>query len=266
MSDEVTGSPGVTIVPSPEPPAPLPLPDAVKAGVLRLAQDSDVLIIGELHGTREIPRLLAALLSDLFALGYRGLASELPSDMRQGIAMWGVDPSRALPRFFAAPGSDGRGNADTLGLIYAASNRWQILCFGEASTDAPMSWADRDARMAANLTTQRRQLCPGGKVIAVCGNLHSRIRRAREPGGAFYDHWPSLGANLADGNPYLSVSSINVQFHGGAIYNGGRIMELYEPEPLTEPYLEEDPSGEHTLILHLPRATVPPFLALPMAR
>jgi hypothetical protein len=235
-------------------------------GLLRLAQDSDVLIVGELHGTREIPHLVASLLPDLFALGYRGLAYELPADVRQRLAMWGMDPSHALPQSFTSPGSDGRGNADVLGLIHAAVKDWQLLCFDMASDEPYTDWIGRDARLAANLATQRREFCPGGKVIAVCGNAHSRIRRTKMPGDIFerfYDLWPSFAGNLAESNPYLSVNSINIDFHGGATYNGGRIMELYEREPLPEPYLEEDPTGAHTLILHVSRATPARFLAPP---
>jgi hypothetical protein len=266
MADEPAEIPTVTVVSAPESPVPLPLPDAVKAGLLRLAQHSDVLIIGELHGTSEIPRLIAALYSDLLALGYRALAFELPSDMREEVAGWGIDPTCAIPRFYARPSEDGRGNAEVLGLIRDTSTGWTLLCFDQATSDTFTNWAGRDARMAANLAAQRRQFCPGGKVLAVCGNMHSRLRRTYEPGHPSYEYWPSFAANLADGNPWLSVGSINVHYHGGATYNGGRVIELYEGDPLPKAYLEEDSSGEHTALLHLPHATVPPFLAPPATR
>jgi hypothetical protein len=263
MTSETAEIPPIRLVPSPEPPEPYPLPEVARTTLLDLARDSDVLVIGELHGTQEIPRLIAALAPDLYALGYRGLAFELPSDLRDDVAMWGVDPTRAVPRFYARPGSDGRGNADVLGLIHSLSTGWQLLCYDQATSDGPMTWAERDARMAANLTAQRHQYCPGGKVLAVCGNLHSRVRRTTKPGERFHDYWPAFAAKLAESNPFLCVTSIKVEYRCGAFYNGGMVRLLHTAEPLPEPYVEEDPAGEHDLVVHLPRATLPVFLAPP---
>ena len=44
-----------------------PLPPHVTATLLDLATRSDVLILGEFHGTREVPQLMLGLLDDLAA-------------------------------------------------------------------------------------------------------------------------------------------------------------------------------------------------------
>ncbi len=56
---------------------PYGLPLSVFRSLLDIAQKSDVLIFGELHGTQEVPRVMLSLLDDLATVGYRGLALEV---------------------------------------------------------------------------------------------------------------------------------------------------------------------------------------------
>jgi hypothetical protein len=92
-------------------------PDVVQA-LIEVAVTSDVLLFGELHGTQEVPRLLVRLLDDLAAVGYRGLALEIPQDERDGLERWARAESTTVPEFFAHPFADGRGNRQVLALVH----------------------------------------------------------------------------------------------------------------------------------------------------
>lgn len=248
-----------------------PLPLDVREGLLKLADESDVLIVGEMHGTREVPYLLAELLPDLADRGYQGLALEIPADARNDLAGWAMNDERPVPGFFAAPSFDGRGNAEALALVRAAlrspngARPWQLLCF-EATDDQPFAeWAERDAFMARNLAAQRSRLCPNGKIIAVCGNMHSRVARRSRPDDWSHALWPSFAAVLGEQNPQWAVRSVNIVFQSGTFYNMA-VRSLDNPNrlPLSAAALIADPNSEHTLELHLPRAMAASFLAPPL--
>ena len=106
-------------------------PDVVQA-LIDVAVTSDVLLFGELHGTQEVPRLLVRLLDDLAAVGYRGLALEIPRDERDALERWARVESTTVPEFFAHPFADGRGNRQVLSLVHqvlAPDRHWHLLCF-----------------------------------------------------------------------------------------------------------------------------------------
>lgn len=58
--------------------SPIILPPSVGAKLCALAASTDVLILGEMHGTREVPRLVLGLLDQLKRFGYTILALEIP--------------------------------------------------------------------------------------------------------------------------------------------------------------------------------------------
>src|SRR5262245_33497743 len=68
--------------------APYPLPPKAREALLTVAAASDVLILGETHGTQEVPAVAAALLDPLSKLGYGVLALEMPSDQQQPLTDW----------------------------------------------------------------------------------------------------------------------------------------------------------------------------------
>lgn len=236
------------------------LPDNVRQALLQLAQESDCLIIGELHGTQEIPQLVAALRDDLTALGYGGLAYETPMAEQEAAMQWASGASAAVPAFFHLPPSDGRPNKHVLALLgQVAETGWQILFFDADDDQKRETWQERDRTMADNLTAQWQQFCPDRKIVAVCGNLHSRLTNI--PG--FYDDlWPSFAACFQERNPQRVVRSVMVVFHGGSFYNIG-VKELHGGEPLAEAKVREDTTQGHYLALHLPQATPATFLTPP---
>src|SRR5258708_21739632 len=152
------------------------LPPGVEDSVLELAGRCDLLLFGELHGTREVPALIAGLLSKLGELGYGGLGLEVASDQRQALSDWAAGQRPGPPPFYAEPSRDGRGSTEALDLVKrAAAIGWATLCFDQPADQVMPRWAERDAWMAYNLLEQWAALCDGHRVAAVCGSSHARL-------------------------------------------------------------------------------------------
>lgn len=229
--------------------------------ILALAEASDVLLIGETHGTQEVPEVMLGLLDPLAARGYGGLALELPADIREEIVCWAGGAAPEPPRFFTCPGGDGCGNEQALALIrHAVVSGWLLLCFAKGRHQPTEGWAERDAVMARNLLEQWERLCPGKKLLGACGNLHSRL--APMP-GEMSRCWPSCAHMMQQLRSEARVRSIIVCFHSGEFFNQGKVMGFFDLDPLPGPEVRDGKESQHNLELHLPRATVATFLAPP---
>ncbi|HEX4143640.1 MAG TPA: hypothetical protein VHY91_08915 [Pirellulales bacterium] len=231
---------------------PYPLPAPAAKALVELAGESDVLILGEMHGSREVPAVAAALLGPLSKLGYGALALEVPAEQQGPLTDWATGKSETVPSFFAKPIADGRGNVQTLSLIRTALSaplRWKLICFDEskAETDCANAklrkmdprgmlppFADefvavcvsRDTTMATNLARQRLLLAPEAKVLAICGNFHAQTANhsAAESkldisvDDSLNKFWPSFAAALQNVHPTWRVKSVNVVPHGGGYF------------------------------------------------
>lgn len=178
---------------------------------------------------------MAGLLDGLAGRGYQGLALEVPRQEQAGLAAW----------------TAGRA---------AAHKGWQVLCFDQDWQRQPThSWSERDRYMAENLLALRAEHCPGGKIAAVCGNMHSRL----EPPAAGSPYWPSCAGWLRQLAPELTVASAAVVFHSGVFYNMG-VRPIRQPgAPPAGPEVRPGDGRGHTLALHLPVASAATFLAPP---
>ena len=244
---------------------PYGLPLSVFRSLLDIAQKSDVLIFGELHGTQEVPRVMLSLLDDLATVGYRGLALEIPRDERYAIERWAKGQDTILPAFFARPLADGRGNCEALTLIqYAVQNDWSLLCFDQGPDQPAFRWSDRDGWMAENLTEQWQYLCPGAKIVVICGSMHSRLTLS-----LLHDVttscWPSFAYQFQFVYSNKTISTIKIGFQSGTYFNMRR-RHIYSFDwkwlrPLKEPVLHA--SKDHSCELLLPHATAATFLAPP---
>ncbi len=228
------------------------LPSKALDVLTKLADASDVLVLGELHGTQETPTIAAALLAPLSQRGYRVLALEVPADEQQPLVEWAAGRTETVPQFFAKPFDDGRGNIQLLALIRTALAppfRWHLVCFDDpwptvpeqpagakqpaekpalqaAAEDPTKLFIARDAAMAARLAKERMRLDHDAKVLAICGNFHARTSRRAAPQGAGADPgadfasklWPSFAAALAKQHADWRVRSVHVIPHGGAHY------------------------------------------------
>jgi hypothetical protein len=243
---------------------PYPLPESFLTQVVSLAGSVDVLILGELHGTQEVPRLLLSLLEPLSTIGYGGLGLEIPSDQQSDLVDWATGRIELPPtRFRATEGfRDGVGNVQLLSLLrqsFSRTNPWQVLCFDQATEESYRSWTHRDARMAENLRMQWREYCPERKVLVVCGNVHSRIVPPTAT-DILPDCWPSFAFNLQQGIPIVKAATVDVIFYSGAFFNG-EVKEIHPRTPPLASAAEWQEGGRlgHTGEWHFPRATPATF-------
>jgi len=85
------------------------LPSEIFAKLVELAESADALLIGEIHGTQEIPCTVAGFLPMLYERGYRGLGVEVPHFEQENLRAWLTDATNPIPDFYARPWRDGRG-------------------------------------------------------------------------------------------------------------------------------------------------------------
>lgn len=180
------------------PPACVPL-DPVPQAVF----DAPLLVLGDVHGTREVPAFVAGYLCAALRQGRAlTLAVELPSSTQD-----------AFDAFMASPGSeqdlaqltgagwwrntrqDGRTSAAMLALL----GQVRFLRAGGADirlvpVDAELPPELREAAMAARL---RAQVQPGRQLVALVGALHA----VRSKGNRFNPQFESAAYLLGDQRP-----------------------------------------------------------------
>jgi hypothetical protein len=246
------------------------LPPGVEERVLQVAASSHLLLFGELHGTREVPSVVAGLLPKLAERGYRGLGLELPRDEQALLTAWADGLVDQPPAFFARPSRDGRGNTQVLDLVKTArALGMHLVCFDQGPDQVAMQWADRDALMARNLLDGWSRLPAGAKVVGICGSLHARLapeqgmgRLLRKAVSGGQQLWPSLAGWVRRQQPALLASAVNVRFAAGEYFNMGEKTIYARPGARTEAWTQ--PGGPaYTLALWLPRATAATFLSPP---
>jgi hypothetical protein len=248
---------GFSYVPKGEDEPGFRLPEETRQAFLKLARRSDCLILGEVHGTQEVPRLIGALLDDLTAVGYGALGMEIPRSQQEAIMRWAGGHTDEVPSFFIEPPTDGRNNVQTLELFRQAVGKgWQVFCYDVDDYPDSLAWEDWDSMMADTLRERWIQGCPGKKVVAVCGNLHSRL----EPSESDPNPPSSFAVRLRERNPEIVVHSVEIHAHGGGCFNGGRPLYFLNT-PLERVELREDHRTGHSYVLHLPHASPATFLS-----
>jgi hypothetical protein len=183
---------------------PYPLTADITRSFGEIAAQSDLLILGEFHGTEEVPALAVSLLTPLTKLGYNVLALEVPSDQQARPTAWATVKTAKVPSLFTRPSGDGRANIQLLTLIRTAL------------IDNPLSAL-----------------------------------------------WRSFAAVLQRDHPAWKVGSVNIRFHSGGFFNGGKVNTIKEP-PLDKAVLRPIPDGDWEFELDLPHATSATFLAPPV--
>lgn len=251
---------------------PYPLTPESRARIEDLAASSDVLILGEVHGTQEVPELVASLLKPLNEAGYHVLALEVPNNEQAALLAWARGESKKVPEFFANPNGDGIGNAQLLALTRMAASppyRWRIVCFDESESplenqveqpgarqltddEIDADWRKRDATMATNLLREAKSPRTTSRIVAVCGNLHARTKNVvQEP--MLTKLWPSFAAVLKQRQPEWRVGSVDVQFHSGAFFNDGKVQTIGR-RPLKQAEVRSGDQTGYDLVLSLPAA------------
>lgn len=230
--------------------------------IVDFASGSDVFVVGELHGTREIPALCASLLGPLRDQGFKAIAIEAPSVQRTRIRSYARGETSVVPWFYSHPYPDGRGSEEQLRLVRTAMGEgWELLCIDGPIRNSPWTrdpqilGARRDEAMARTLLDQIDGLQVQGKILCITGNVHSRV----EQDSSFaWAPWPSFAAKLAALSPELKVLTMNIVFHSGRYSSSG--MNRIRGLPLFRPRLSLRPTRGHSAELHLPTATSAHFL------
>jgi hypothetical protein len=165
--------------------------------------ESGFLLLGEVHGVRENPLVIRALMQ---ALDLRGLALEWHEDLRPAVA--GFLATGTLADHPMLWSGDGRITAGHLAVLRerAAAGPLALTLF-DGTVGADWDWSQRDESMARRLLA-----APAGSTgtLVVAGNAHTPTAPTRLG--------VPLGARLASQRPGLR--EIAIRYGGGNFYNG----------------------------------------------
>jgi hypothetical protein len=189
----------------------------------RSLDSSGLLLLGEVHGARENPLLIRALMQ---AFGLTSLALEWPEDLAPMIGAYLANGT--LADHWCLWGGDGRITAGHLAVLAerAAAGPLELILF-DGVTGADWSWSQRDAAMARRILAASLQ---GVHTLVVVGNAHT-------PTSPIELGVP-MGAGLAGQRPGLR--EIRISYGGGSFYNG-------EPRQFAR---RADSQGKIRLCLH----------------
>jgi erythromycin esterase-like protein len=204
------------------------------AAARRSLDSSGLLLVGEMHGVRENPLLIRALMQ---AFGLTSLALEWPEDVAPAIQAFLAGGTLAdHPGLW---GGDGRITAGHLAVLAerAAAGRLEVILF-DGMVGADWSWSRRDEAMAQAIL----RACPGARTLAVAGNAHTATSSTQLG--------VPLGACLARQRP--GIREIRISYGGGYFYNF-KPRHFARQTSARRPIRLYQDDGE--LILDLPLAT-----------
>jgi hypothetical protein len=190
VAEFVVADPGLVIEPS------------ALAAARRSLDGAGLLLLGEVHGVRENPLLIRALLQ---AFGLTSLALEWPEDLAPAIAAFVAGEPLAEHELLWF--GDGRITAGHLAVLAerAAAGPLELILF-DGVIDAGSSWSQRDEAMAGRILAA----APAGTpTLAVAGSYHTATRPI--------DLGVPMGAWLARQRP--GVRAIRIRYGSGYFYN-----------------------------------------------
>jgi erythromycin esterase-like protein len=196
---------------------------------------SGLLLLGEVHGVRENPLLIQALMQ---AFGLTSLALEWPEDLAPMIRAYLA--GGRLADHWSLWGGDGRITAGHLAVLAerAAAGSLELILF-DGAIGADWSWSQRDAAMARRILAASPE---GARMLVVAGNAHT-------PTSPIELGIP-MGAGLAEQRP--GIREIRISYGGGRFYNGEPCQFARRTDSPGTIRLYQD-HGE--LLLDLPLAT-----------
>ncbi len=175
---------------------------AALAAARQSLDSSGLLLLGEVHGVRENPVLIRALMQ---ALELTRLALEWPEDFTPVIRAFLA--SGTLTDHWWLWGGDGRITAGHLAVLAerAAAGALELILF-DGVIGADWTWSQRDEAMARRILAASP---PGARTLAVAGNAHTPTRPI--------ELGVPMGARLAGQRP--GVRDIQIRYGGGNYYN-----------------------------------------------
>jgi erythromycin esterase-like protein len=196
---------------------------------------SGLLLLGEVHGVRENPLLIRALMQ---AFELTSLALEWPEDLAPVIQAYLA--SGTLADHWSLWGGDGRITAGHMAVLAerAAVGLLELILF-DGIIGADWSWSQRDEAMARRILAASS---PGVRLLVVAGNAHT-------PTSPIELGVP-MGARLAGHRS--GIREIQIRYGGGSFYNSEprQFVCRADPQGMTRLHLHD---GE--FVLDLPLAT-----------
>jgi hypothetical protein len=176
-------------------------PAALAAG-RRSLDSSGLLLLGEMHGVRENPLVIRAVMQ---AFGLTSLALEWPDDLTPVIgAFLAGEPLADHPWLW---GGDGRITAGHLAVLAerGKAGPLEVILF-DGIIGEGWSWSQRDEAMARRLLAGSPSTA---RTLAVAGNAHTPTSPT--------DLGVPLGACLARQRP--GIREIRIRYRGGHLWN-----------------------------------------------
>ncbi len=160
-----------------------------------------LLLLGEVHGVRQNPQVVRAL---MVALEVTGLAMEWPADLAGAIS--GFLASGQVPDHHQLWGGDGRITAGHLAMLRErfTAVRLEALTLFDGVNE--VGWSRREAAMADRILAASG---PASGTLVSAGNVHTHLA----PIGLGVP----LGARLAERRP--GVRAIRIRYGSGGYYN-----------------------------------------------
>jgi erythromycin esterase-like protein len=166
-----------------------------------------IVVLGEMHGTVEVPALAARIVRTAAAHGAVVLGLEIPDDLQPAIDAFvtATDHATARAALLGTPHmfwgwQDGRSSDAMIALVAdvralrAAGRDASVICFDGGFATAE----DRDAGMARSVIAARAAR-PDAAIVVLCGNLHARTSSLRWMGGHLRASCaPLLSLNVVD--------------------------------------------------------------------
>jgi hypothetical protein len=208
---------------------------AALAAAQRSLDSAGLLLLGEVHGVRENPLIIRALMREL---GLTSLTLEWLDDLASTVRTF-LDSGTLADHEGLWPG-DGRITAGHLAMLAerAAAGPLDLVMF-DGIIGAGWSWTQRDEAMAERILAAAGL---GARTLAVAGNAHTPIRRT--------NLGVPLGAHLARQRP--GIRDIRISYAGGSFYNGEPRQFRLSTSPPPQARLHEH---DGDLILDLPSAS-----------
>jgi hypothetical protein len=196
---------------------------AALAAARRSLDCSGLLLLGEIHGVRENPLLIRAL---MLAFGLTSLALEWPGDLAPVIQAYLA--GKMLADHPSLWGGDGRITAGHLAVLAerAGAAPLELILF-DGVIGADWSWSQRDEAMARRILAASP---PRTRPLAVAGNAHTPARPT--------ELGVPMGARLAEQRP--GIREIRISYGAGLFWN-------FEPREFAR---RPDPQGQIRLHQH----------------
>jgi hypothetical protein len=208
------------------PRAPSPPPSPVRDALLlprELGAPGATILLGELHGTRELPSFVARLVTQLAAARPVVLGLEIHPDQLPSLATYlasdGGKPARdAALRdpWWHSTFQDGRRSVamfeliETARALRAGGARVDVTCFDRGAREGGTA-DDREESMARDLLAVRRAR-PEATLVVFAGNLHTR--RALRPGRSSHD-WMAMRLATAG----VAFVTLDARYADGSAWN-----------------------------------------------